>query len=69
MNDASPSTPRKRGFVARFVNALRPTEVYVAREIVPPFVPHRIVRDEENRGRMVTAEEVAARRARVLAHR
>ena len=75
---------RRRGFMARFVNALRPTKVYVARTIIPPFVPHGITREENkatvsnalvgsgsftlSRCRMVTAEEVAMRRARVLAH-
>lgn len=75
---------RRRGFMARFVNALRPTKVYVARTIIPPFVPHGIAREENkatvsnalvgsgsftlSRCRMVTAEEVAMRRARVLAH-
>ena len=74
----------RRGILARFINALRPTDVYIARMIVPPFVPHGIVRAEDkvtasnalvgsgsstlSRCRMVTAEEVAMRRARVLAH-
>lgn len=75
---------RKRGLFGPLKNALGPTEVYVARKIVMPFVPHAIVRPENHATaacslvatgsrmlsgcRVVTAREVAERRARVLLH-
>ena len=75
---------RKRGLFSPLKNALCPTEVYVARKIVLPFVPHAVVRPENHATaacslvatgsrmlsgyRVVTAREVAERRARVLQH-
>jgi hypothetical protein len=81
---AQETVGRKRGLFSPLKNALSPTEVYVARKIVLPFVPHAVVRPE-NRAtaacslvatgsrmlsayRVVTAREVAERRARVLQH-
>ena len=74
----------KRGFFTRFLNAITPTRVYVARKIVPPYVPSGIVRESGvptasnaivgsgsfslSHCRMVTADEVAMRRARVLGY-
>ena len=33
----------KRGFFTRLLNAITPTRVYVARKIVPPYVPSGMV--------------------------
>lgn len=82
--------PAGRGFLTRFWNAITPTHVYVARKIVPPYVPSAYVPSAVEREgcggptvsnaivgsgsfslshcRMVTADEVAMRRARVLGH-
>ena len=77
--------PAGRGFLTRFWNAITPTHVYVARKIVPPYVPSAVEREgcggptvsnaivgsgsfSLSHCRMVTADEVAMRRARVLGH-
>ncbi len=74
-----------RGFLMRLWNAITPTRVYVARRIVPPYVPSGVERETSgcstvsnaivgsgsfslSHCRMVTADEVAMRRARVLGH-
>ena len=75
--------PAGRGFLTRFWNAITPTHVYVARKIVPPYVPSAVEREgcggptvsnaivgsgsfSLSHCRMVTADEVSIRRARVL---
>ena len=37
--------PAGRGFLTRFWNAITPTHVYVARKIVPPYVPSAVERE------------------------
>ena len=78
------TTERRRGLFSSLKNALSPTSVYVARKVVLPFVPHAITRIENHatascslvatgsrtlsKYRVVTAYEVAERRAKVLQH-
>ena len=37
--------PEGRGFLTRLWNAITPTHVYVARRIVPPYVPSAVERE------------------------
>lgn len=78
------TTGAKRGFAKRFINALRPSRVYIARKIILPFMPGRIESEDKaptasnalvgsgsftlSHCRVVTSEEIAAKRARLLAN-